>query len=453
MLSSELRGASFGAEAVTLSRGSIVPVDEVRQIPAKVRPDGIFDLLSRSTSEQDKALAINTLRAATQLPSQSSYSNDLCALVLTDTLRIAEDLTRRISDLPYQLRAHVENYLLFDYQRARDIAEAEQDMLGCRQLARDLMPVLRSFHEVADNDDLFVRYKTLVGFSSVFEQQWDLDTTDYLQIDQYRKAKIVEYVASISSESEEEWFSLIELCAATKSTDLATFPIFAEFIVVLAKDRPETACKLLGRGLADLLMFLPAFLGGLLQSGAHEAYKAVITEQLAAGTYLAGLARHWRLAQPEQPPFISAVLEKATATADDIAVIECVAAAVASCGTSNQPSLETFFTPAMRYLTERANYRWIREVWYLPQAKVFYSGLSSDAAQIVLDSLLLAPKIGHEIERVLACIADRHADLIWDFLARRLHAAQERGQDPTTTPFHMSSAISESHFRKTPSLP
>jgi hypothetical protein len=222
MLSANLKGTSFGAETVTLRRGAITVIDEVREIRRKAI-NGALDLLYQVTSERDQMLVINTVRAATQLPSQASYSNELCSLVLADTRHLAEQLTWRIANLPYQVLAHIENYLLFDYQRAQDIATAEQDTFGCRQQARQLMPVLRSFHDAVDADLRFVRYKTLVGFSSVFQQQWDDGRTDYVEVDQCRKAKIVEFVSSISQENEEEWFDLIEQCAATKSTDLATF--------------------------------------------------------------------------------------------------------------------------------------------------------------------------------------------------------------------------------------
>jgi len=430
MLSTELKGTSFGAETVTLRRGAIAVNDEVRDIRRKAI-DGAFDLLDRVTSEHDKMLAINTMRAATQLPSQASYSNELCSFVLADTRHLAEQLTRRIANLQYQVLAHIENYLLFDYQRARDIATAEQDAFGCRQQARELMPVLRSFHNAVDTDLRFVRYKTLVGFSSVFQQQWDDGGTDYIAVDQYRKAKVVDFVSSISQENEEEWFGLIEQCAATKSADLATFPIFADFIVALARDKPQVARKLWDRASADLLTFLPAFLGGLAQSGAQDIYQAVITEHVANGAYLAGLARHWRLAQPERLAFIDAVLDKAIAAQDDSAVIECVAAAVVSHGTQCQPPLDAFFGRAMRHLTERANYTWIREVWYLPQAEAFYFGLPAEAVRIVLDSLLPAPKLGHETEKILSCVARTNAGLVWAFLVQRISAQKKHQHDPS----------------------
>jgi ppGpp synthetase/RelA/SpoT-type nucleotidyltranferase len=430
MLSPDLKGTSFGAETVTLRRGAITVIDEVREIRRKAI-EGTFNLLDAVTSENDKMHSINTVRAATHLPSQATYSNELCSLVLADTRHIAEQMTQRISDLPYQVLAHVENYLLFDYERARDIATAERDRFGCQKQAQELMPMLRSFHDAVDTDIHFVRYKTLVGLSSVFQQQWDDGSIDYVQVDQYRKAKIVEFVRSISQENEEEWFYLIEQCAATKSADLATFPIFADFIVALARDKPQVARKLLDSASGDLLTFLPAFLGGLAQSGAPGIYQEVIAGHLAKGTYLAGLARHWRLAQPERPTFIDAVLDKAIAAHDDAAVIECVAASVVSHGTESQLPVDAFFGRAMRHLTQRANYRWIREVWYLPQAEAFYSGLPAKAVRIVLDSLLPAPKLGYETERILSCIARTHTDLVWAFLAQRLSAPKERERDPS----------------------
>jgi ppGpp synthetase/RelA/SpoT-type nucleotidyltranferase len=430
MLSPDLKGTSFGAETVTVSRGAISVIEEVREIRRKAI-DGSFDLLDQATSEYDKMLAINTVRAATQFPSQATYSNEFCSLVLADTRYFAEQMIRRIADLPYKVLSDTEKYLLFDYERARDIAAAEQNTFGCQQQAEELLPILRAFHDAVDTDFRFVRYKTLVGFSSVFQQQWDDAGTDYFEIEQFRKTKIGEFINSIAPENEEEWFDLIEQCAATKSADLATFPIFAEFLLALAKDKPLVARKLLDRASPDLLTFLPAFLGGLVHSGAHDIYQTTIAEHLAKGTYLAGLARHWRLAQPEGPAFIDSVLDKAITTRDDSAVIECVAVAIVSQSTPNQLPVDDFFGRAMRHLTDRANYRWIREVWYLPQAEAFYSGLPAEAAQIVLDSLLEAPQLGHEIERILSRVARAHAGLVWAFLVQRLSAPKERERDPS----------------------
>jgi hypothetical protein len=95
LLSPDLKGTSFGAATVTLSRSAIAAIDEVKKIRRKAI-EGAFEILDQVTSEHDKMLAINAVRAANQLPSRASYSNELCALVIADTRYLAEELTQRI---------------------------------------------------------------------------------------------------------------------------------------------------------------------------------------------------------------------------------------------------------------------------------------------------------------------------------------------------------------------
>ena len=57
------------------------------------------------------------------LPSQAAYSNDLCAIVMSDTKRTVEEIKTRSAGMPYEVLQHVENRLLHQYRRARQIAE------------------------------------------------------------------------------------------------------------------------------------------------------------------------------------------------------------------------------------------------------------------------------------------------------------------------------------------
>jgi hypothetical protein len=89
--------------------------------------------------------------------------------------------------------------------------------------------------------------------------QWDDEGFDYAEIEEYRRERIAEYVESLSDETENEWYATIERCAATKSNDMATFPLFGEFLVLLAKHKPEMTERFLLRANDDVLNFLPAF--------------------------------------------------------------------------------------------------------------------------------------------------------------------------------------------------
>jgi hypothetical protein len=56
--------------------------------------------------------------------------------------------------------------------------------------------------------------------------QWDDEGFDYVKTEDYRRERIAEYVGSLSDETENDWYATIERCAATKSNDMATFPLF-----------------------------------------------------------------------------------------------------------------------------------------------------------------------------------------------------------------------------------
>ena len=114
---------------------------------------------------------------------------------------------------------------------------------------------------------------------------------NYSNVEEYRRERIAEYVESISDETQNEWYVTIEHCAATKSNDMATFPLFGEFLFLLAKQKPEMAERVLLRANDNVLNFLAPFLKGLHESGDRAIYDRTIARYLAAGTNLAALAR------------------------------------------------------------------------------------------------------------------------------------------------------------------
>ena len=206
-----------------------------------------------------------------------------------------DEITARAAVEPYEVLEHVEHHLLFEHRRAQQIASAADDRFGCRALAQDLDAAILHFRDVVNADAGFVRYKTLVGYESVMPPQWDDEGFDYIKAEKYRRERIAEYVESLSDETENEWYATIERCAATKSNDMATFPLFGEFLVLLAKHKPEMAERFLLRANDDVLNFLTAFLKGLYDSGDRNIYDRTITRYLDTGTHLWALARQWRL--------------------------------------------------------------------------------------------------------------------------------------------------------------
>jgi ppGpp synthetase/RelA/SpoT-type nucleotidyltranferase len=422
-LNTELRGTSWSATAVTISSGAMPVVEDLIAI-RRLSIDGLLEFYDKAPNADEKRLILSSLWTATRLPSQANYSNELRAMVMRDTKCIVDEITARAADEPYEILEHVEDRLLDEHRHAQQIATAANDRFGCKALAHELDSAILKFRDAINADTSFVRYKTLVGYESVMPPQWDDESFDYAKTEEYRREQIAEYVESLCDETENEWYATIERCAATKSNDIATFPIFCEFLVLLAKHKPEMAERFLLRANDDVLNFLTAFLKGLHESGDRVIYDGTFARYLDAGPHLNALARQWRLGAEKDVTRITAILDKAIATENDFAVMECVVGVVTCHAEDLELLIANCFEPGLRYLTAKNEARWINDAWFTREAKTFFAQLSVGTAELVLDNLMSLPRLDTHAEWILAYIARGHAAAVWTFLGRRIISAQ-----------------------------
>lgn len=424
VLDSGISGTTWKADSVSLRSGAIPVPDELKTVRDKAM-SGLFDLFAKSTSESQKREVISALQEATRVPSQAQYSNELLAHTLVDTKKIVDFLTEQTTGQPYELIEHLEHVFLYDYRRTRGLAEDEKDQFGCRSVAEELIGSIVTFRDKVNGNQQFVRYKTLVGFESVLPRHWEDESFDYGEAERYRLERAGEYIDAISKATEDEWHRLIQRCAATQSNDMATFPVFSEFLYRLAKAKPDVATRFLERADDNVLNFLPAFLNGLNESGSDKEYQAMLTRYLADGKHLVAIARHLRETSTVTSESIKEVLKKAISASDDIAVMECLVLAIEKHEAQDRPLVEDVFVPAIKYLIGRKDARWLNGAWFLEGGKTFFPALSVDQAKLVLDNLLALPKIDYHAERILVYIAGQHPEAVWEFFARRLAAKRE----------------------------
>jgi ppGpp synthetase/RelA/SpoT-type nucleotidyltranferase len=420
-LNSEISGTTWKANSVTLSRGSVAVTPEIRAIRDKAI-SGLFDLFKRASSDGQRREVISALREATR---PSPNATDLLTLTITDGIRIADFLAEEAHKLSYELKETVEHDYLFDYHRARELVEDEKDRFACRAVANVLMESIIRLRDRINADQNYVRYKTLVGFESVFAEHWEDEDRDFQKVEQFRASEAERFVEEITAENEGEWFAFIERCAATKSDDLATFHIFEKFLSNWALRKPKTARALLDRSNSDVLKFLPALLDGLFQSDPKYIYQDCIHSYLAAGTHLASLVVHWRRSKPNGPGFIKAVLDKAIAVNDDWAVAQCVLLAMEASADHGVPKNDEFFKPALAYLNSRKDVRWIRGAWFVNNKTPFFDAITTEEAKLLLQNLLEVPRVEFHIEPILSQIAQKHLLLIWDYFHQRLKRRAE----------------------------
>jgi ppGpp synthetase/RelA/SpoT-type nucleotidyltranferase len=418
ILSSEITGATWKSDSVML-HSSAVPVSPPI-IKARDRAiTGLFSLFKTSKSEAERREALHALWEATRAYSRAGHSNELLKLTIMDGTRIVKFFANEADNISYELRETMEHHYLFAFHRARELANNEADPFGCRVAAQGQMEAIGQFRDCINADEQFVRYKMLVGFETVLPEQWEDEDMDFQKIEEFRVAEGQRFVDAITPDNEAEWFQFIERCAATKSNDGATFPLFAKFLTALARQKPETAKRLLAAASRDLLLFLPAILDGLFGSD-RAAWRATIDAYLSGRSNLEAMARHWRISKPNDPALITSVLKAAIAAGDDNAVVHCILYAMEHGPGNGVPPNEEFFNPALSYVAEKKLVGWVRWVWFAQKSSPFLDALTTDEVTALLDSLLDIPRIEFQVERILTQIARSHRALVWEFLGKRL---------------------------------
>ena len=425
-IQSDITGAKWKADSVVLSTGAVPVSDQLREVRDKAIK-ALFAAYDRSTDDAQKRAVLSALDAATRTPNQAQYSNELLATTLKDATRIVDFVTERAKATSYELLQHLEHRFLYDYFRAKGLTEDPENRFGCQAEAEALVAAIFKFRDTINADDRFVRYKVLVGFESVYPGHWTDEEFDYKEADEYRRGEANRYIDEINTTNENDWFDLIARCAETKSDDLATFPVFGNFISKLAERKPEVADRFLAKASDDLRNFLAGFLNGLALSGRRDIYERILESELESARNLAGVARHLRYSDVKKPDFAARLLKRAIDKGDPIAVIECLLFALEHYGTEKIADADTFVRDALTFLNDRKDPRWVSEAWFLQKATKFYEELTPERTAQVLQNLSYLRQVDYQVERILVRLAERQPEAVWDYFGARL-ARDGRGR-------------------------
>lgn len=418
-IKSNISGAKWKVDSVVLSRGALPVSEQLREVRDKTLK-ALFEAYERSTDDEQKRAILSALDAATKTPNQAQYSNHLLSITLNDATRIVEFLMERTQDTSYELLQHLENQLLYDYRRAKDLTEDMDNRFGCQTEATALVAAILKFRGTINTDSQFVRYKVLVGFESVFPDHWTNEQFELEGAAEYRSGEATRYIGEINPENENEWFDFIERCAKTKSNDLATFPVYGNFISMLAARRPEVAARLFANASEDVRQFLPGLLNGLAKSSQPGTYAQIMESELELAKDLSNIAYHLRKSDVEWPDFAIRLLKRAIEKDDQRAVTGCFLLALEHYGTGKVPDVDVFVQEALSFLNDRENASWVSQGWFLEKATKFYEGLTIERTAQLLQNLGYVRKIDHRAERVLAQIARHQLAAVWEYFGARL---------------------------------
>ncbi len=430
-LNPELQGTTWHFESVSLHRGAVVASEGYAEFRRKVM-SMLCDLYRTAESVTDKLVAGGALSTAMRLPMDEART-ELIEMVLADTKTIVEFFMGTSGNDPLEIIEHLEHAFLFLYRQSRGFTtEAWGDAINAK--ATEVMSAIEAYRDKVNTSGRFVKFKTFVGYESVFSAEWEGDAMDVEGPQTYRAAEVKKYAESVTDENAEDWYELIKLCAAADSNDKASF---GESLVQLTTKRPDIVDGYLQKDDGVLDGFLPAILSGFEKSARPERGLAIVKEWTESGKRLAAIAYYLRFADNTSPDLVVQVGEQSIKRKDVHGAMRAITAIVAR---QLSALTDTLFLPIMRMLTEQRDTRWTREIYYLRPMGAFIGGLSEEQSQAILDNLVFCSRIDHDEEWILREIAKRYPAIVWHFFKRRLdrEGAGTSSERYEAVPYHMT---------------
>lgn len=420
ILDPSTESTSSDYKTFTIRHGSIPGNMEVD----KLRQRALILLINNYDSKDVNSIKnqmIAAFKIATSMPRMVNYSDELLALVLKNSMELIDFYISLISCESHQILNSLEHDVCFLYRFASDINDGERvKNTLCLGNSSKLAELAIKFKNLLNSNEEFVIYKTLIGYQSVFDESWSDSEWDYRSKNEYRENEVKKYIDNFKDEDKGSWERTILRCTSTESKDLATFPIFGQFLKYLSINQPEFIFYLINKHEKLLMCFSCPILDGLLKSKAYKKALILMNHWVKQGKYLSDCARVFEYHEPVSKTLLEKILKIASNNTDTTALNRLIITAVKIYRESWSP-IKTLFLPGLCELTKHKDTRWATDYWWFrSEAKEVIEALSEKEIGILLDNLIFMDKIESNSEEILNPIAKNHPQMILDFFKSRL---------------------------------
>ena len=270
----------------------------------------------------------------------------------------------------------------------------------------------------------YVRYKTLVGFRTVFVEEWD-NEMDVGAKEKERTRRIEALAGEVSSQARDEWFAVIKQCAQTDSDDMATFPPLTRFLKALSAKNPSIALELLQVEAEALKNFIPSCIPTLIGTGVREDTLRLMDGWIASGWALAPVSRALLNSDEAFVDRIKRIARRALTDQDLGACYEIAYTALKHGGPTNS-LIPDVYVPAINALTE-AGHGWPATSYLLGDELLpKLEELPEQAAQAFINNFVCCKDIGYGEQLKLSRLAKHNLEAVWGMFEARMHEAERR---------------------------
>ena len=404
VLSPIMEGTSWSYHSVTIRRGSVASDGGV----ADMRTDAL-NLAKRiyglDASVEHRRQVLRTLDAATRREGPVN-GDKTSAMFERDAIIVLEFMRDLVATEALPLVQTIEHQAYWDYYH------------GASQAIKDKALEVR---DAVDAHAEYQIYKQLIGFEGIFGNWEELSRSqeawDYS--DNKRRAAARQYLEEINDASYAKWRDRILEFSKTRSSDLAMFPVYYDFLQSIGKERPNLALELLIGHEEVMAPFLIALMRGLLTSANPADVEAVVKRWIEGGQHLTTIAKSLYKVGASRLELLAEVVDRAAALDVREALIQAMGVA-ASLYTEGATDAKAIFMRSLRELAKHDDASWASVIWFSRDFQALVSAMEPGERAEVLATLISLPKLDYQAEDVLYEIGKHDLQAVLDFLFGRL---------------------------------
>ncbi|GAA5072278.1 hypothetical protein [Lysobacter panacisoli] len=409
VLSPSMEGHSWTYSSMTIRRGSIVSDGGVAEMRERA-----ITLLKRmymlDTSVEFRQKILRTMDVATRREHPADNS-ETSRMFDRDAISVLEFRRSLVTTEALPLVQTIEHQTYWDYYHAAT-AEIEFKALQVRD-------------ELASHAEYQI-YKQLIGFEGIFGTWEKLRSSEEARdySDNRRRIAARQYVNEIDDATYDRWLSRILEFSKTRSNDLATFPVYYEFLESVGREKPRLALELVTQHEHIMSPFLIPLLRGLWTSEQTSDIESIVDRWIADGTHLAAIAKSLYKVGASRLATLEAVIARGVELDCRDAVLETVGVASSLYAEGSGPA-KSVFMHALRELAKRGDARWISVVWFSDAFQLLVDAMTEPERVEALASLTSLPELDYQAEEILSVIAEKDVEAVLDYLISRLKRERE----------------------------
>lgn len=410
VLSPAMQGASWTTyTTVTFRRGPVGSDGGVSAMRAEA-----IDLAKRiyglSPAVDHRRRVLQTLDSATRREGRVD-DVDAAAMFERDAIAILEFMRKLVATEALPVVQKIEHQAYWNYYHAASPTIKEKALE-----VRDAIAAQGEYQI----------YKQLIGFEGIFGDWETLRRSDesWEYGDGKRREASRRFVEEIDEANYDTWRDRILEFSRTKSDDMATFPVYYDFLQSIGKERPRLALELVGDHEDVMEPFLIALMRGLWTSVERERVQQIADGWIQSGRNLTALAKSLYSVGADRLSVLTAIVDRAVAL-DDRAVLMQAMGVAASLYVEGAADAKAIFMRLLRTLAQYDDAGWASVAWFSRDFRALVGALNKDELAELLATLVSLPDLNYQAVEIVNEVAKHDLQAVLDFFVARLIRAKK----------------------------